>query len=784
MFQNYFKIAYRNMLRNKGFSLTNLTGLTIGITCTMLILLWVQDELGWNQFHPNHKTIYKIAVNRVFNGEVTTDNAVPFPLADAAKSSLPEIKAVSVDDFGSNNVLAYKNSLIKKRILNVTRDYFGIFHWQFVKGSASKALDQPGNIVITESTAAALFGSEDPINKIIRENDQQERRVTGVIKDLPANSSIRFDCIVPFDYSSDNVKKVSTDWVSSYTEAFVEVRPGTNIEQLNRKITALAGEHAPAQKASFFLYAMDDWRLYSDFKNGKIAGGMIDYVRLFTLIAVIILVIACVNFMNLYTARSEKRAKEVGIRKTLGSERRHLMLQFYSESLLFSLCAFVLSVVLVYVVLPPFNALIGKELSLDIFQPSFFAAAIGIIAFTGLVSGSYPALYLSAFNPVKVLKGSFLPGKKAILPRRILVVLQFVISIFLISATLLVSRQVEHVKNRNLGYNPNNLITIPSSREANVHADIIKNELAQTGLIASVTRTTSPITDIWNYTPAPDWDGKPTGTNMIMSSMGADAGFAGTMGTKLLKGRDLQNVPADSTALLLNKSAADMMQLKDPVGMQMRYFGKNYTVVGVTDNIVMSSPYAPVMPMMVFFRDNRSGFFVVRLKEGVQPRAALARIEKVFRQHDPANPFEFTFTDEQFNKKFLTEDLIGKLTNLFAGLAILICCLGLSGLTSFTVERRLKEIGVRKILGASVQQLLVLISKEFLFLVFLAFLISVPVAWWLLNNWLQNYEYRTTVSFWLFITSGVGVLVLTLITVCLNALRAAWSNPVKNLRTE
>ncbi|HET7898558.1 MAG TPA: FtsX-like permease family protein, partial [Flavisolibacter sp.] len=470
--------------------------------------------------------------------------------------------------------------------------------------------------------------------------------------------------------------------------------------------------------------------------------------------------------------KSEKRAKEVGIRKTLGSERKQLVMQFYSESLIFSFVSFLLSVLAVYALLPLFNSMMNKQLALNIADPKFVALAVVMVLLTGLIAGSYPALYLSSFNPIKVLKGTFLPGRSAAVPRKVLVVLQFGVSVLLISSTILVYQQIQHVKNRDLGYNPSNLLSVPSSDNANKNAEIIRNELIRSGMVASVTRTSSPITAIWNFTPAPDWKGKPEGVNMVMTAMRTDVDFT--------------REPVDSNAMLLNRSAVKLMQLSDPVGMNMRYGrdNRNYTVVGVTDDVVMGSPYAPVMPMIMLLDRDRGNFFELRLKDGVQPQAALPKIERIFKQYNPDYPFEYSFVDQDFNQKFVTEDLISKLSKIFAGLAIFICCLGLSGLASFTIERRFKEIGIRKVLGASVQQLLYLISKEFLILVLLAALISIPVTWWLLNNWLANYEYRIAISIWLFVGSCFSVLLLTLVIVWLNGLRAAMANPAKSLRTE
>ncbi|RYF79704.1 MAG: FtsX-like permease family protein, partial [Chitinophagaceae bacterium] len=435
----------------------------------------------------------------------------------------------------------------------------------------------------------------------IKLDNQDLKTVGGVVQDPPASSSFQFGYVSTFNPSSDFVQQASSDWQNCFTQTFVEVQPGTDIDALNKKITAFANSKLDKVKFEYFLFPMDKWRLYGDFKNGVNTGGMISYVKLFTIIAVIILLIACVNFMNLSTAKSEKRAKEVGIRKTLGSERKQLVVQFYSESLIFSLGSFLFSILTVYALLPLFNTMVAKELSLHLFDPKFLALGITMILLTGLLAGSYPALYLSSFNPIRVLKGSFLPGRSAALPRKVLVVFQFGISVLLISSTILIYQQIQHVKNRDLGYNPDNLLAIPSSADANKNVDVIRNELLQTNLVASLTRTSSPVTELWNFTPAPDWKGKPSDANIIMTAMRTDAGFATTVGARLLKGRDFTNQPVDSNAMMLNRAAVEIMQLKDPIGMQMRYGSRTYNVIGVTDNVVMGSPYAAVQPMMMLY---------------------------------------------------------------------------------------------------------------------------------------------------------------------------------------
>jgi putative ABC transport system permease protein len=578
-----------------------------------------------------------------------------------------------------------------------------------------------------------------------------------------------------------------TNWQNSSWSVYIHVNKGANMKAVEKKINDIKQSHDEGDKkiSTYFAFPMSKWRLHSDFKEGKNTGGMIEYVRLFTIIAFIILLIACVNFMNLSTARSEKRAKEVGVRKTLGSDKRQLVLQFFFESVILSFLAFVFTIAAVYLLLPSFNTLVNKSLSLDITSPLFWLVALAIIVLTGIVAGSYPALYLSSFNAVRVLKGTFLPGKKGALPRRMLVVAQFSISILLISATIIVYRQINHIKNRDIGYDPNNLIMIPTSPDTRKNFAVIKQELLNTGMINSVVRTLSPITDIWWRMPAPGWKGKPANANIIFSGLTTDVEFTKTLGIKILEGKDFSGTPSDSSAVLLNKAAVEAMGVKNPVGMQMSYEnGPTYTIVGITDNVIMGSPFVPVDPMMVFFDPNNTNSISIRLNQSVQPQKALQVIETVFKKHNPAYPFEYKFVDQEFAKKFITEDLISKLTNIFACLAIFICCLGLAGLVSFTVEKRIREIGIRKVLGASVAQVLLLVSKEFVKLVFIAFLLATPVAWWFMNDWLGRYEYHTGISFWLFAVVGTIMLLITLFVIVINTLKAAVTNPVNSLRTE
>ena len=786
MIKNYFKIAWRNLFRNKGFSATNLLGLTIGITCTILISLWVQDELTYDKFHANYKSIYKLYANRDFNNQLFTDENMVLPLASSIKNAATQVEHAVVTTHRQPHVIKYGDNKLKKEGYRVSEHFFDMFSWKFIKGNAQTAITDPSSIVLTKSAAKALFGSEDPISKIVKFDNQDDLKVTAVVADVPGNSTFQFDYIVPFNPSNEGYKRSMGNWKNSSWTVFVQVKQGADLKLLEKTINDIKYQHDADDKriSTYFAFPFSKLRLQSEFKDGKNIGGMIEYVKLFSIIAIIILLIACVNFMNLSTARSEKRAREVGVRKTLGSGKRQLIFQFFSESIILALIAFVLSICTVYVLLPFFNQLVDKDLGLDISKPIFWAAAVALILFTGIIAGSYPALYLSSFNPVRVLKGTFSAGKKTVLPRHILVVGQFAISILLISATIIIYQQIQHIKNRDIGYNPDNLIMIPASQDTQNTFSAISDELMKTGMISAVNRSFSPITEIWWKAPAPDWDGKPAGGELIVASMATDIDYTKTMGVKILEGNDFSGVPADSSNMLINEAAVKAMQLKNPLGTQLRYGSNKYTVIGVTSNIVMGSPYQPVDPMLVYFDPSNVNSINIRLTPSAKPQQALKSIETVFKKYNPAYPFEYKFVDEEFSRKFLTEDLISRITNIFAGLAIFICCIGLAGLASFTIEKRVKEIGIRKVLGATLGQLLTLISKDFLKLVLIAFVIATPLAWWFMSNWLEKYPDRIDISIWLFGAVGLLILLLALVVVCLNIMKAAVTNPTKSLRTE
>lgn len=785
MLQNHLIVAWRNLLRNKSFSAINLAGLTIGMAATMLILLWVYTEKSWDKQYKKFGSTYHVMSNRNFNGEINTGPDMMFPLARTAKASLPEVENAAVVSFPNRIIFTVGDKILTKNALNTTTDFFNIFSFDFVEGDAS-AIQDPDALIFTESTAKAFFGNTPAVGKTVKVNNDRNAIVKAVVKDIPAASTIQFEALIPFNPSSKRVQAAEQEWVNCGDRVFITTRAGTNINSLEQKMLQLIktntkGEN-PTTKGSLILHPMEKWRLYEEFKDGKNTGGRIQYVSLFIWIALIILAIACVNFMNLSTARSEKRAKEVGIRKTLGSGRAQLLIQFITESLLLSITAAILAMGLVYALLPLFSQLLNQHIHIPYQEPVLWLILAGITVITGLLAGSYPAFYLSGFQPVKVLKGSFLPSSGVLLPRKILVTAQFIVSIVLVSATLIIYQQLQYVKKRDLGYSPNNLITINGSPATDKSFEAIKNDLMQTGMVAAVNRTSTPPTDIFGFTSGVKAVNAPASNNLIIGFMFTDVDLAKTLNARIVAGRDFRQ--GDSLGVIFNKEAIKLMGLTKPIGAPVTWAGRNMEIVGVVDNMVMGSPYESAAPLMFKYENKWSRYLNVRLTEKADARKAVASIENIYKKYSPAFPFEFRFVDDAFNEKFNTEQLISRLSVIFAGLGIFICCLGLFGLVSSSIERRKKEIGIRKVLGANLQQLLLLLSKEFLYLVAIAFLIAIPAAWWIMHRWLENFSYRTSISLVVFLLVGLGMLLIALATVSMNATKAALTNPVKTLRSE
>jgi putative ABC transport system permease protein len=787
MLKNYIKIAFRNLQRNTIYSFINIAGLAVGIACSILILLWVHDEVMFDRFLPKHDRLFQVLINSDFNGKINTWNSVPLPTYEALKTEDSRIKNTAVSDWGAEHLLVVDDKRIVKNGYHVSKEFLDMFQFKVLQGDPLKALDELHAIVITESTAKALFGDEDPINKIIRTDNRNDLKVTAVVADVPSNSTFQFDLLLSYKLyeSQDWVKEASTYWGNYSFQVYVELNEAEDELEVEATIKDLLTRKGQTDiKREFLLHPLNRWHLYSTFEGGKENGGMIDYVKLFSAIAIFILLIACINFMNLATARSERRAREVGIRKSVGSGRKELIFQFLGESLVIAFIAFLFAVVIVEVSLPFYNHLTQKKLVLDYTSSLFWIFSSSLILITGIVSGSYPAFYLSSFRPVKVLKGKIQIGKSVSLPRKVLVTLQFGFSILLIVGTIVIYQQIQHVKTRQLGYAQQNLISIDYTVEIGQNYGAIKQELLQAGLAKSVTQSNSPIDRIYSNNFL-DWPGKPDDQKVIFTTIATEYDYTQTMGIKVLEGRDFsRDFPSDSSAIIINKAALDIMQLENPIGEQLSLWGGKRTLVGVVDNVLMGSVYREIAPMFIVFMPDWVSTITVRLNTTNDLQASLKKIENIFSKYNSAYPFEYSFVDTDFQKKFTDITMISQLTNLFTFLAILITSLGLFGLAAFTAEQRTKEIGIRKVLGATVANLVLLISKDFSRLVLIAFVFAGPVSWWALNNFLERYPYRISIPWWVLPMAGITALLFALAIVSTQALKAATNNPTESLRNE
>ncbi len=788
MLRNYLLVTFRNLLKNGAYSAINISGLALGITCSILIMLWVADESSFDKFIPKADRLYQVWVNAHFDGKINSWTSVPLPTYEAMKTADANIAHALVTDWGGKHLVAVDEKRMNKQAYWVSEEFLEMFEFPLIAGDATKVLDEPASIVISESTAKALFGDQDPMGKIVRVDNQWDLTVTGILKDVPSNSSFQFDFLMPWKYryqTSDWVRRNTTNWGNYSFQVFVELNDAKNKDAVENSIRDMLEKHGEDKemKHAFFLYPLLRWRLYGNFENGVEQGGMSDYVQLFTIIAVFIIGIACINFMNLATARSERRAREVGIRKSVGSRRYELMFQFIGESMIIALIAFVIAVIAAQLLLPAYNTLVEKKLFIDYASKEFWLYSAALIFVTGLVAGSYPAFYLSSFQPVKVLKGKPTVGKGASWPRKILVTSQFGFSILLIISMFVIYNQIQLAKGRDIGYSQDRLITVSLNEDYHKNIRQIKLELLASGAVESVTRANSAITEI-NSNNFLGWPGKPDELKVIFTTIVTDYDWAKTMGVKMIEGRDFsEEFKSDSLAICVNKAAIKVMGLKDPIGTELDLWGKKRKLIGIYDDVLMGSPYDEVKPMFAVL-DDWWGSFSIRLSEGQDLQASLKKVEEVFRKYGPEYPFEYAFVDVEFQKKFTTINLTSMLASLFAILAIVITGLGLFGLASFTAEQRIKEIGIRKVLGASVSSLVNLISKDFSLMVIVAFLISAPLSWWAMTNYLERYTIRTEISWWVFPLTGAIALGFALIIVSTQALRAAHSNPVNALRNE
>ncbi|MBD2702315.1 ABC transporter permease [Spirosoma sp. BT702] len=797
MIRNYLKIAFRNLAKNRVYSFINIGGLAAGMAVAMLIGLWIYDELSYDRYFQNYDRIAKVMQKGTFNGEVFNGEYNPAPMG-------PELRTVYGSDFthvimssgdGNNDhILAYGEKKFTKTGSYLSAGAPDMLALNMLSGTRN-GLKHQNSILLSESVAKALFGETDPLGKLMKIDNKLDVKVTGVYEDFPYNTEFRdLKFIAPWDLyvaSESWVKQAqdNVEWGNFSWQVLVQIAPNADFDAVSAKIKNIRLKHNPEVafiKPEVYLLPMSKWHLYSGWDKSGNLEGRIQYVWLFGIIGVFVLLLACINFMNLSTARSEKRAKEVGIRKAVGSVRSQLIAQFFSESLLVVAFAFVLAILFVLLILPVFNDVADKQIGILWTNPVFWLCGIGFSLLTGLIAGSYPALYLSSFQAVKVLKGTFRVGRFASIPRQVLVVVQFTVSVTLIIGTIIVFRQIQHAKDRPVGYDRSGLITVAmNTPELHQHYNALRDALIQTGGVVDMSTSSAPATNLNSQNSGFSWEGKDPNFKESFGTIAVSHDFGKTVGWQFVQGRDLsRKFASDSSGMVLNETAVRYMGLKDPVGKQIKWNDSQFRVVGVIKDMIMESPFKPVTQTVYMLNYGWANVINIKLNPARSTSESLAKIEGVFRKFNPGSPFDYRFTDQQYALKFAAEERIGKLASGFAILAILISCLGLFGLASFVAEQRTKEIGVRKVLGASVTNVWVLLSKDFVVLVVIAFGISSFIAYYFLNGWLQKYQYHTDLSWWIFAVAGLGALVVTLLTVSYQSIKAALVNPVKSLRSE
>ncbi len=794
MFKNNLKIAWRNLLKSKTYSFINILGLAAGMAVAMIIGLWISDELSANRLFKNYDTVYQVMMHQTFDGKRGTQTALPYPIGEELKAKYPDMKGVAMCDWGSNHSLVYGDKKISKFGHYIGEDAVNMFSLNILSGDKNPLHDLK-SIVLTEETAKMLFPNENPLNKIIRVDNTVDLKVTAVVRKLPKNSSLQFDYLIPFQLQESIYSYIKqyhkTNWGNNSWQVFVQLNDHATEKSVDAKIKNVVISHFTDEntikhvKPEVIIQPMAKWRLYNDFDNGINTGGFIKYVRMFGILGLVVLIIACINFMNLSTARSEKRAKEVGVRKAVGSDRGQLIRQFLSESLFISFLAFLFALGIVALALPYFNKLTEKEMSLQLSSPLFWIIMIAFTLLTGLLAGSYPAFYLSSFNPVNTLKGNLNIGRSDALPRKILVVIQFASSVILMIGTTIIYQEIQFGKNRPIGFDNRGLISVDWSDDIAKNYEALQADLLSTGAVVSICKSNSPPSDIYSNNNGWEWKGsQPVEKTTLFSTIATSYNYTKTIGIKLLAGRDFSKDYADSNSVILNEAAVKRMGLKNPIGENLKWNDKPMIVVGVIPDIQMESPFRPISPLTVIFNKDWVGYVDVRINPAMSASAAIKRIQPIFDRYNPAFPFIYNFADTEYAKKFNYEELVGNLAAIIAAIAIFISCLGLFGLASFTAEQRIKEIGVRKVLGASVLSLWQLLSKDFVKLVLISCAIAVPVAWYFMNEWLKDYKYKIDIGLGVFaMVIGFSV-IITLVTVSFQAIRAATANPTRSLRSE
>ncbi|WP_217605429.1 ABC transporter permease [Chitinophaga sp. GbtcB8] len=784
MFKSFIRATFRHLWKNKTYTFLNIFGLATGIVCAAFIFLWIEDELHFDSQYPKKDQLYMILTNQTYDGKTRAFRSSPAKLAAAIKTDIPGVvNTARVNSWKS--VFSVGEKAINETGCYTDAAFFDMMDLQFLEGTAKNAFKDVSSIVVTEDMARRFFGSAaNAMGKSLQMEHKESVMITGVVKNFAPNSSLQFSCMVPFNIAS-NQHDYYERWGANAVNTYVELSPRANLAAVSKQLSGLIRSKDPDAGAVPFLFAMNDWRLRSEFPDGVQKGGRIVYVRMFSIIAWIILLIACINFMNLATARSEKRAREVGVRKVMGAGKQVLALQFIGEAICMALLSALIAVVLMYVMLPGFNLLVEKKLALGLLQPAHAGFLLGIALLCGLVAGSYPSLYLSSFSPIKVLKGFKMKAGSAAYIRKGLVVFQFATSIVLIVSTIIIYQQIRHVTHRDLGYNKDHLIQAEVKGDLYKHFGAIKQALLQTGAVENAGLASSEMLYTSNNTSGFTWQGKDPQSDVLISFRDISPELFSTWGMQIVEGRSFyDNIKSDSGNVIITASLARLMGKGSAIGKTLQLGDGVFHVVGVLKDFVYGDMYLQSDPVVFFSRTDNAEKLLIRLKPDAATEAAIAKISAVVQQAVPGYPFDYKFVDDQFQEFFKSEQLASKLSRLFALLAIIISCLGIFGLAAYMAERRVKEIGVRKVLGASVASITTLLSKDFLQLVLLASFIAMPVGWWVMDRWLEGYAYHINISAWVFVLAGCMALLIALFTISFQSVKAAMANPVKSLRTE
>jgi len=787
---NYIRTAWRNTVRNKTFSILNILGLTLGLTCSLFIFLWVKDEAGMDNYHPNAPFIYNV-YERVFSdGKLETGRSTPGRLARELKRKVQEIKYATGFNERGQSLFEANNRIMKMTGDCADSDYFKMFNYPMIEGTANSALNGPDDIAISRKMAEAFYGtSKAAYGHLIKYNNYKYFKVAAVFENLPGNSSQKFDYVCNWDFLLDTVSWLK-EWIYRGSVTYIQLQPHADPVQVESKIKNFLADYLNGTDGAGFhlelgMQRFDKMYLNGNFNGGKPNGGRIEYVRLFSMVAIFVLLIACINFMNLATARSAKRAKEIGVRKTIGAGRGILFAQFIGESIMITILAVIVSLVVVIFLLPVFNWLTDKQILFPFRSTSFWITITGLTVLTGFIAGSYPAIYLSSFRPIKVLKGTLKFSDHALVLREGLVTFQFVLSIVLIIGTIIIVKQVNYLQTKNLGFDKENLIYIPFQGEMANKFKVFKQEISGMPGIKDVSRTDQPPTRTGAHAYDMQWTGKDPNVKTVVIHLTVGYGFLKIMNLQLIQGRDFSpDFPTDTLGYIINETALKLIGYKEPIGKPLSIFKTNGHIVGVVKDFHFKSLHDPIEPLLINLNERIDWGNALIKTEGGKTKEAIANLEKIWSQMEPKFPFEYYFVDEDYKRLYENEQTISKLSNGFAFLAIFISCLGLMGLTMFTAEQRRKEIGIRKVIGAGSADIVLMLSNDILKIVFLSFIISTPLSWLAMNNWLQNYAYRTNISWWIFLVSGAAALIIALFTISFQAIKAARANPVISLRSE